>query len=238
MNALRARVAGLAVAVMAAAGVGCSLLTDLGGLAGDGASGAGAGDDGGTGTGTGAGDARVDSGSSGTIGEGGTTTGPDGAVVTAGCDRVKVTALGCDGVEYMPALGGASTTATRAGSPEVVVFGQHNPSGTGTRVTDERSEPHVLVLASHDVTKWTVVVKTPGALKGVFLSGYDVSSVTAPAGVPVTANGHDTPYAYEYPSPDANELFQHARTLTGATAVTAFAGCHDGVEVRLEDGCP
>ena len=54
----------------------------------------------------------------------------------------------------------------------------------------------------------------------------------------MTPNAPDTADAFEYPSSNANALFQHAKTLTGASAVTAFAGCHDADELRIEDACP
>lgn len=199
---------------------GCSIFSDLAGLS--------SGDDS-LSPGT-----SADGGSVAQVEGGGTSEGGGGG---ASCDRVRLTALGCEDVEYMPS-GQGSTTAKRAASPEVLVFGQHDSSGVETLVTDDRTEPHVLVLASHDAATWRVAAKKPSAIVSIVLSGDEPSTVKAPAGVPTMPNTEDTPYAYEYPSADANALFQRAKDLTGATAVTAFAGCHSGVEVRIDDACP
>lgn len=205
-----------------AAAVGCSVAVDTGGLAGGQARGPGdAGADG-----------RSSSSSSGG-GDGGGSSGADGG----GCDRVKLTIVGCDSPSYAP-KGASSTLAVRA-APEVLVYGHHNGSVFGPMIIDDRrTEPHHLVLAAHDSTKWQVTAKKPSAILSVVLTGYLQSTAEVPSGVTVRVGAARTPDAYDTSDPEYEELVAYARSETGASSVTAFAGCHDADQLLIEDGCP
>lgn len=217
----RSRTFAAALSSAIAAAVGCSLAVDTGGLTGSVArSGVDA-----------AADGRSSTSSSGGDGGGSSTDG------RAGCDRVKLTIVGCDGPSYAP-KGTSSTTATRS-SPEVLVYGQHNGSVFGpTIIDDRRTEPHHLVLAAHDTTKWQVTAKKPSAILSIVLTGYLQSVAEAPSGVTVVTGAAKTPYAYDTSDPGYEELVSHAKAQTGASAVTAFAGCHDADQLLIEDACP
>lgn len=65
----------------------------------------------------------------------------------------------------------------------LLVLGQHNSApGSQTRVVDTRTAPHVLVLATHDATRWVVTAAHPTALKRIVLTGYADSTAEAPIG--------------------------------------------------------
>jgi len=210
------------VALAVAAGVGCSLAVDTKGLSG-GSSAGGA---------DAAADARgsTSSASSSGGGDGGSSSG-------GGCAKVRVAVEDCDDSAYVP-KGNGSTVATRA-TPEVLIYGHHNGPVFDAKVTidDQRTEPHHLVLATHDATKWVVTAKKPSAILSIVTSGYEVSSIEAPAGVPIKAGAAKTPYTYDALPPDYDELVAYAKAQTGASAVTAFAGCHDAARVVISDAC-
>lgn len=150
---------------------------------------------------------------------------------------MKLTIVGCDSPSYAP-KGTSSTTAIRS-SPEVLVYGQHNGSVFGpTVIDDRRTEPHHLVLAAHDTTKWQVMAKKPSAILSIVLTGYLQSVAEAPSGVTVVTGAAKTPYAYDTSDLGYEELVSHAKAQTGASAVTAFAGCHDADQLLIEDACP
>lgn len=215
--------AAAAVSLVVCAGVGCSLAVDTGGLSG--------------GSGVGGPDASSDargfaSSSSGGGGDGG---GADGG----GCAKVRITVPECDDASYVPKSNGGAV-ATRSTNPEVLMYGHHNGPVFAATVTidDRRTEPHHLVLATHDATKWIVNTTKPEALLSIVLSGYEASTVSAPAGVLVKPGAAKTPYAYDAFPPDYDDLVAYAKSQTGASAVTAFAGCHDAEKVVIEDACP
>lgn len=160
-------------------------------------------------------------------GAGGDAAGVRDTGVPPSCDSFKLSITGCtEDPTFFPANG----TAVRIGATEVIVLAQYEPAASTTIVTDNRTTPHVLVLASYSATKWKLVAKAPSAVT-VILSGYELSSLDD------AQNQADTPYAYKYPSNRADDLFAYAKTKT-ASDVSGAAMCYGTTGFTIADACP
>ena len=227
MGARRARTAArltLAIACALTAGLAsCSLLTDLSGLAG------------------GASEAATTDGSASDVlptedAAAAADSAPDAA---APCNKVRVRVVGCEqgAPAFMPGAAGTSAGATLTDDANIIVLGQYRArSSATTTVSDRRSRPHVLVLASYNATSWVVDAVTPSALTKVVLSGYEVSTAAIPSKTLIQDTTPNSPHAHEYPSPAATELLQHVRTVLGTDA-SVFAGCYGPTSFEVLDAC-
>lgn len=217
----------------------CSLFTDLKGLSRGDETDASVGE-------VGADSSSVDAAMSDAPTDGGAadSSSVDSSVVDSGldagpCGRVRVTVVGCvQGTpKFMPAAASSVPGVTVTNGTEVIVLTQYQAlNGGQTVVNDRRSRPHVLVLASYSSTSWTINASTPMAVTKVVLSGWDTSTVVAPAGATVVNTTPDTPQADNYPSTAADELLAHVRTTVGTDA-GVLAACYDPASFEVSDAC-
>lgn len=125
---------------------------------------------------------------------------------------------------------------------DLVAFGVYDAGGEAT-IHDSRVTPHDLALSVYEATHWRIEVEPGSGLRRVLVSGFNPQTVDAPPGVEVVdLNAGRTRRlptilslaSNGYPS-DPEHLVRAIQAATGGL-LTAFAGCYNASDFRVNDG--
>jgi hypothetical protein len=147
------------------------------------------------------------------------------------------------------ATGGAACAGSGDGaqdlapcSAEMHIFGlDHGDADGHAAVHVERRGPSVVVLSSRAPLAWTVTAAPGARIVKVLVDGFEPSTVSVPAGVPVeNTTGHldyRVAYAYTWPEGIDSSTIELVRASQRATGqrVTSFVGCVSGSQITLHD---
>jgi hypothetical protein len=128
--------------------------------------------------------------------------------------------------------------AGSAGGTELHIIGVDEASGGQINVRVTRQGPLVLALSSFASVQWNVTADPGAKIERIVMSGDDLSSVSAPQGIPVdTFIGYQF-YGYAWPAAPGASKTQHMiegfEEKTGLT-MTAFGGCQTGGSFTVTD---
>lgn len=138
---------------------------------------------------------------------------------------------GCSGYDYSHYE--ADTNGT-----QLHVVGIYEPAaGTGgdVQVHVTRAGESVLILSSYEATNWVVTADPGVTLERIVLTGYDTSTIIAPAGVPLVQVDQLGYYSgYTWPSYRTTGLVDAAEAYSGLT-LTSFRGCYNPDTFQIDD---
>jgi hypothetical protein len=157
--------------------------------------------------------------------------------------------LGPEGVPADPAPMTASCDdfssygSSPLGDPELHVIGVYESVSGAIDVKVTRKEPMVLALSSYDPIQWNVTLEPGAQVKKIIMASYEVSSVSAPAGIPIDTfifekGGELLGCAIKWPNApggcDTQILVKNVEGVAGL-ALTSFGGCYAGSTFALTD---
>jgi hypothetical protein len=136
-----------------------------------------------------------------------------------------------------------SYDAGSAGGTELHILGVSEAKGGQSNVQVDRHRPLVLVLSSSNAVQWNVTAGPGAQIERIILSSYDLSSVSAPQGIPVDSfsyaqNGEYVETGFGWPATvgggDTQTMIKELEAKAGLT-MTSFGGCYTGGSFTVTD---
>ncbi|WP_437826899.1 SPRY domain-containing protein [Sorangium sp. So ce1153] len=136
--------------------------------------------------------------------------------------------------------------ASEIGGDELHIIGIYQSNGDNTAEVDvhvERQGNIVLALASHAPVRFRVTAASGATISRIILSSVELSSVSAPAGIPVQSyilveSGEWLGSGHQWPAStggsDTQALVRSVESLTGLE-MSSFGGCYYGRSFTLID---